>query len=133
RRLLVRKEAFVASWNLPVTKLSQQPAGHVVGTDRKTARGSGVLGNGRAFVERLLGAQTNDRPVGPAVRMRAVRIGVILRVRNGRMVHPKRRKDVVADILLPRLPTDFLDQLTGRHVKDVVIGKAAAKTRRGFE
>src|SRR5207302_4877619 len=85
RRLLVRKEAFVASWNLPVTKLSQQPAGHVVGTDRKNGRGSGGLGNARAFVERLLGAQTNDRPVGPAVRMRAVRIGVILRVRNGRM------------------------------------------------
>ena len=133
RRLLIRKEAFVASRNLAVAELSQQPPGHVVGADRKAARGRAILGNGRTFVERLLGAQADNRPVGAAVRMRSVRVGVILRVRYGRMIHPKRRKDVVADILLPRLPTDLLDQLAGRHVKDVVVGIAAAETRRGFE
>ena len=60
-------------------------------------------------------------------------IGVELRVGVGRVVHSERTEDVIVDVLLPRLAADFLDQLAGGHVEDVVVGIAAAEAGRGLQ
>src|SRR3954447_22119328 len=40
---------------------------------------------------------------------------------------------MVVDVLLPRLAADFLDQLAGGHVEDIVVGIAASKAGRRLE
>ena len=67
------------------------------------------------------------------MRTRVVGIGVEFGVGVGRILHAERAEDMVVDVLLPSLAADFLDQLAGGHVEDVVVGIAAAKAGRGLQ
>ena len=106
---------------------------HVIRADRQASRGRRVLRDGRLLIERGLRAQSVNRAAAAAVRAGVVRVRVKFRIGVGRMVHSERRKDVIVDVLLPRLAADLLDQLARRHVEDVVVGIAAAEARRRLE
>ena len=133
RRLLLARRAVCRCRESSVAELRQEPAAHVVGADRKPARRRRILGDGRILVERRLAPSAVDRAVAAAVRPGVVGIGLELGVGVGRMVHSKRPEDVIVNVPLPSLAADFLDQLAGGHVEDVVVGVAAAEAGRGFK
>src|ERR1022692_1900284 len=46
------------------------------------------------------------------------------------MIHGQRRKDMPANIVIPRYSGDSRNDLTGCHVEQIVVGVMAAETRR---
>ena len=55
------------------------------------------------------------------------------RIVAGRVKHAGRLEDMFGGKCFPASAGDCFDKLAGHHVKNVVVGKAAAETRRGLD
>ena len=127
------EESRVRIRKFAVGELNQQPARHVIGADGETAGRERIARSKSRFIQQLLVAQTDNRAVDSPMRAGPINCGKSRLIVVRRVKHAGGFENIVLGEGFPSLCGHLLDQLTGRHVEHVVVGKAVTKTGRRFD